>query len=751
YGKYYWTFDASRYKVQKAATSIAFSETAVSVDKAETPSRTLTITQGPSDSDDWVLLSTDNARVVSLSTPNLDLSKGKTVTLTFLGTGTATITARSLVGNSEKTCTVTVTSSIASEHVYLDEKLQKAADGTAFAYANGSTKKTGNMSVNYKASVLYTDLLVPVYKTAKGKATGKILVGLTTEMQEPVVKDNKVAKDAAANQLASVSYKKFTTESKETIGKITVTAKKPGTVYAWIFALTTKDNIQTVGYAPVTLKPAPTKVIFQNTPCVSGEANSTFGTVTSRMAAIGTPFDIYLNPTVAVVQKIRQTVTENTFSLSVPDASKSYIKVEKKAGSQYGYTITPLALKDGKKTKVVLKAVCGENTTNAKLTVTITNSVKKMNFAKLDSTEDSFTVTDVANQSLKVKIAASAGLFARTAKLKETVTLYDSSAANLDGTKIYQIPSATGFTVANAGNVTVEKGITAERKKVSMKLVKGTTDEYQITVNAGFGDGQTAYLLVVHNGLAGQGAGWRVIEVTVGASGIKGNENPIWANAKDTELKKTKVNTSLAPTAYTSGRKTVYGKLVWICRQEKKDPEFNASTHKVTTKSDSKVASVNADGVVTAKAGGTAYVYAVDTGTGNFDLIEVPVKDTPLDIRMYKAASADPTKGDAEYKKETVAQGGKVDVYVQGTVGSVRAGTMKVLTGSGYDYTYSVADSQKDYVSVTQDGAHFTVNVAADAWTKAGLTGNKKLSIKVNFICVKNGKKGTFTLSVTKG
>ncbi len=753
----YQYFDATRYKVQNPATSFTLSETTVSVDRGQTSSMTLSITP-PSNSDDRIVLSVDNGRVVSLSKTFLDLSKGETtVTLTFKTAGDAVITAASLVGKHVETCNVTVTSSIMSEHLYLDEKHQTDAGNSAFAYANGGKKTVNNVSTNYKTVTLYTDLVAPKYKDAKGRTyTGKILAGVTLDKKEPVVKNNKLVKDAAADKIASVSYAKVS----DTGGKVTVTAKKPGTVYVWLISLTTKDTVQDAGYAPVELKPAPTKVIYQQTQCQQGEKSSAFPAVTSMAVALNTSFNIYLNPTVVSAEdnKLRETVTENTFSLSVAEKWQDCIRIEEINGSLYGYKIIPLKLKEAEKeTKFPITAVCGENGTNAKLNITITNRVKKMDFEKLEEgSESTFTKSD---GTLKLQFTQGAGVVKRTAKLRETVELYDAGKKRFDGTKIYQLPTADGFTITNAGKVTVAKGITAEQKKVGMAVVKGTQKDtgadYLITANPGISDGTTAYLLVVHNGLAGKGTGYDVIEVTVGDASVKGNEHPIWANAKDVELKKTKLNTHITPAEYQNGKKTVTGKVVWISRQTKLtgQPGFDAAKHQVTIKSDSKIASVAAGGIVTAKAEGTAYIYAIETGSGEYEEFEVQVKDTPLNIRLYQSADADPLQKAAEYKKETAAQGASVDVYVKGTIGSITktSNTMKVLSGAGYDYTYAVEDKYKDKVSVTQDaqnGEHFTITAAQDAWNNAGLAAGKTFNVKVDFICIKNGKKGTFTLTV---
>lgn len=754
----YQIFDATRYKVKNPAKTFTLNKTTISVNKDATPTQILTV-NAPSGSDDRIVVSVDNSRVVSLSKSVLDLSKGENqVTLTFKATGNAVITVTSMMGKYEQTCNVTVSSSIASEHLYLDKEHRTVANSQAFAYASGGTKKVNNVSTNYKTVTLYTDLVPPVYKDAKGRSNiGRVLAGVTLENKEPAVKDNKIVKDAEAEKLASASFKKIT----NTEGSVTVTAKKPGFVYVWLFALTAKDTIQTVGYAPVELKPAPTKVIFQDEGCQAGKITDAFQAVTSKAVALNTSFNIYLNPTVSAAtadnKKLRETVTENTFSLSVPDQWKPYIKVES-LSALYGYKITPLKLQsETKETKIPLTAVCGENGTNAKLTVTITNRVKKMRFEKLEGGSD--TEFSSTSGTLKLKFTQSAGVVNRTVKFRETVEAY-ASGKRFDGTKIYQLPRANGFTITNAGKVTVEKGITAEQKKVVMSVVRGTQTEtgaeYLITAKAGISDGLTAYLLVVHNGLAGKGTGYDVIEVTVGNSGITGNEHPIWANAKDIERKKTKLNTTLTPVKYLSGNKTVEGKIVWISCQNKLQgaPDFDQAGHKLKMSSDSTVASVAAGGIVTAKSGGKAYIYAVETGSGNYEEFEVDVKDTPLNIRMYDKANANPVNGDAEYKKATVAQGGKAEVYVKGTVGSItkKKNTMQLLTGEGYEYEYALSakDTEKGYVSVSQEGEHFTIQTANDAWTKAGLTSGKKLTVKVDFICIKNGRKGTFTLTITE-
>lgn len=750
-GKCYQFYESARYKVKNPAVSFTLSETDFSVNKDTTPTKSLTFTVD-ADSDDRISLSVDNSRIVSLSKNTLDLSKGeKTVTLTFKAAGETEITAASLMGKCVQTCKVTVTSSYASEHLYLDKEQKEVADNSAFTYANGGTKKIDNVNTSYKAAALYTDLVPPKYKDAKGKSlTGKTLVGVTMEKEEPAVKDNKIAKDAEANKLASVSFSKLS----DTEGKVTVTAKKPGTVYVWVITVTSKDTIQEIGYAPIELKPAPTKVIFQDTECQKGEQSSAFTAVTAKSVALNTSFDIYLNPTVVTPEnsRVRETVTENTFSLTVADSWSEYIQIEKINGSLYGYRITPLKLKDpAKETKIPVTAMCGENGTNAKLNITITNAVKKMSFEKVEEgSENTFTHT---GGILKLKFSQGSGVVKRTAKLRETIETY-ASGKRFDGTKIYQLPTAEGFTITNAGKVTVTKGITAEQKKVGMAVVKGTQTEtgadYLVTANTGISDGVTAYLLVVHNGLDGKGTSYEVIEVTVGESGVKGNEHPIWANAKDIELKKTKLNTSLMPTTYPNGSRTATGKLVWISRQAKITGQsyFDAARHKVNLTSDSKAASVASGGIVTAKAGGTAYIYAIETGSGEYEEFIVEVKDTPLNIRMYQSADADPLENTVEYKKATVVQGDAADVYVKGTVGSLSAKTMQVLSGTGYEYTYAVADKDKDKVTVVQDGEHFTIKVAADAWNQAKLAAGKTLTIKVDFICIKNGKKGTFALTV---
>lgn len=398
----------------------------------------------------------------------------------------------------------------------MDSELQNDADASALAYVSGGTKTIGKEKINYKTSVLYTEFIPPTYINNKGKkATGKIIVGLSSGKEQPVVSKNKVVKDTETAKLASISYKKVKREDNTYYGKITVTAKKPGIVYAWVFALTTTDQIQSFGFVPVVLKAAPTKVIFQDSACTDGMVTDQFQAITAKTVQLNTTFDIYLNPTVTETGKKRKTVTENTFSIQVPNASEEYIKVES-TSNPYKFTIIPLALKNEKATKITLKAVCGENGTSAKLSVTIRNGVKKMNFQKKDETDSSFTVLDQDNQRLNVTLTNGTSMAPHLAILKENVVLYRLNTKNLDGTTIYQLPSAEGFSITEAGKVKVEKGITKEQKKVTMKLVKKTQDEYQITAKAGLSTGLTAYFLVVHNGLGGQGAGWRVIEVRIG-------------------------------------------------------------------------------------------------------------------------------------------------------------------------------------------------------------------------------------------
>lgn len=95
--------------------------------------------------------------------------------------------------------------------------------------------------------------------------------------------------------------------------------------------------------------------------------------------------------------------------------------------------------------------------------------------------------------------------------IKETTVLADTNKAATDATKIYSIPSADGFTISSNGEVVLKGVLTAGQKKVSLKAVKGTTDEFTITAAKGTPEGTEAYLLLVHNKDC-----YEVITVTVG-------------------------------------------------------------------------------------------------------------------------------------------------------------------------------------------------------------------------------------------
>lgn len=156
---------------------------------------------------------------------------------------------------------------------------------------------------------------------------------------------------------------------------------------------------------------------------------------------------------------------------------------------------------------------------------------------------------------------------------------------------------------------------------------------------------------------------------------IEGTTEHIWAKGSK-EYSKVTIKPSIKASAYKDARgKTKQGKLGYVVLSADTGIEFDTTKHAVTTKSDKSIATVSGKGVVSAKAPGTAYVYAYDTGSFKVEKFTINVAMAPTKL----ALSVLPGMTDKDYllKKTSLDPGYGEYVYIVEQAGnfSVDGGT----------------------------------------------------------------------------
>lgn len=215
----------------------------------------------------------------------------------------------------------------------------------------------------------------------------------------------------------------------------------------------------------------------------------------------------------------------------------------------------------------------------------------------------------------------------------------------------------------------------------------------------------------------------------------------IWANGSK-NYKSAELKSEITATNWLNAKgKTQKGKLVWTAMLTG-TPTYDLTKHKVTTKSDKTVATVTSKGKITAKAGGTALVYATDTGALEHEAFKITVKNAPTAVFLFD--DPDKTAADKKEKLKTVnviAGGESSRIYIapyakQGEVSD--------------DCTYTVTAKKNEggiisFTDVKQDeNGNFCFDVSGNKLLKAG----KPTKISVTVTCDQSGKKTSVNVQV---
>lgn len=215
----------------------------------------------------------------------------------------------------------------------------------------------------------------------------------------------------------------------------------------------------------------------------------------------------------------------------------------------------------------------------------------------------------------------------------------------------------------------------------------------------------------------------------------------IWANGSK-NYKSAELKSEITATNWLNAKgKTQKGKLVWTAMLTG-TPTYDLTKHKVTTKSDKTVATVTSKGKITAKAGGTALVYATDTGALEHETFKITVKNAPTAVFLFD--DPDKTAADKKEKLKTVnviAGGESSRIYIapyakQGEVSD--------------DCTYTVTAKKNEggiisFTDVKQDeNGNFCFDVSGNKLLKAG----KPTKISVTVTCDQSGKKTSVNVQV---
>ena len=215
----------------------------------------------------------------------------------------------------------------------------------------------------------------------------------------------------------------------------------------------------------------------------------------------------------------------------------------------------------------------------------------------------------------------------------------------------------------------------------------------------------------------------------------------VWANGSK-NFKSFQLTPKITPTNwYNSKGKTQKGKLVWTAMLSG-TPEYDVAKHKVTTKSDKTVVTVSSKGKLAAKAGGTAYIYATDTGTLEYEAFKVTVKNAPTALYLFD----DPEKT-ANDKKEKLKS---VNVIAGGKSSRVYIAPFVKKGEVSEDCTYTVTAKKNDggIISFTDVKKDSDGNIYFDVTGNKLLKAGKTAKISVTVMCEQSGKKTSVNVQV---
>lgn len=139
----------------------------------------------------------------------------------------------------------------------------------------------------------------------------------------------------------------------------------------------------------------------------------------------------------------------------------------------------------------------------------------------------------------------------------------------------------------------------------------------------------------------------------------------IWAGGNKHSKSVTLSPTINASTWQDAKGKTKNGKLVWVIATEETEISFDMTKHKVLTKSNKSLASVNAKGVVSAKKAGIVYVYVCDTGSCTYEQFAIEIRQAPSKLQISSVAGSTDKKD--LVKKAYIDAGSTAKLFISPT------------------------------------------------------------------------------------
>ena len=424
-------------------------------------------------------------------------------------------------------------SGISSRNIYGDASLTDGPGRIGVElYANGGTVKVNGVSTNYKTRTLYPDFertysWVKSGKFFVGKVSGRYVAAVTTTKTKPELGlDGKIkTPDTAAQAIATASVSG---------SKVIVKPKTEGDVYVWVLWYPKcSPGSDQQGRLDAQTEYAMTKVHISTAPAAvrlyaNGSDDPTNAAVnyTSVTMPAGGSTDVYVKGTVGSITKKANTMrvidnAEIGYNCTVPAKYAPYITVTKDASNPQLFHIQTatnildgLKVKDGKKLTVTLPIVCDKNGKKANFKLVIGNPVKTSTLSAGDA-ETQFGVDNATKVATVTMNSAKTAV--QTAQIKEMTTLHNANKKGTDGTSIFKIPCADGFSYSAVNGIKVEGKISAAQKKVSLAAVKKEPGTYKITAAKGTPGGTEAYFVLMHNAYGRtKGNGFQVIKVKVG-------------------------------------------------------------------------------------------------------------------------------------------------------------------------------------------------------------------------------------------
>lgn len=370
--------------------------------------------------------------------------------------------------------------------IFTDPSKTQRAESAAIAWANGGNVKEGGVKVNKKVSVLYTnisasDIISYTKKGKQRKKKGKIITGVTLSSDLPVINKGGKITDAEAAKIAKASYKK---------GKLTITAKKPGTVYVWV---RDTGNEGAYAYIKADIKAAAIKIKAWDA-----------GDEEKKAKSIEIPIDrsrtIYVE---GIQDKSGTTAGDASYEVVVPEKMKDKLSI---SADSMGRTVNIKgdALNNGKKTKIKVKFSSRQNGKKTYFTVILTNPVTGYKFEYGENLSVPASLSGIEDITMKAPTSKAAV----TAEVKVTELAVSSKEKITDKTVIKAMGSDSGFAFTPKKTLKITQKASGDAKKITAKLKNGVIT---FTAKKGTPAGTTAYFILFSN----TDGGSRVLKVTL--------------------------------------------------------------------------------------------------------------------------------------------------------------------------------------------------------------------------------------------